>query len=56
VEVEPGLFVARINASLCKGCGTCAAWCPTGAIEAKHFTDNQVYAMISAFFGGGDET
>jgi len=50
-EVEPGLFVARINASLCKGCGTCASWCPSGAIVAKHFTDGQVYAMISAFFG-----
>jgi heterodisulfide reductase subunit A len=55
VEVEPGTFVARINASLCKGCGTCAAWCPSGAIAAKHFTDDQVYAMISAVFGEGDE-
>jgi heterodisulfide reductase subunit A len=42
--------VARINPSLCKGCGTCASWCPSGAITARHFTDRQVHAMIDAFF------
>ena len=38
--------VARINEALCKGCGTCAAWCPTEAIEAQHFTDQQIEAML----------
>ena len=50
VETEPGVFAARINASLCKGCGTCTSWCPSGAITSRHFTDRQVHAMIDAFF------
>ncbi len=48
VETAPGIYAARINASLCKGCGTCASWCPSGAITARHFTDRQVHAMIDA--------
>jgi ferredoxin len=44
-------MLARINPSLCKGCGTCASWCPSGAITACHYTDKQVNAMIDAFFG-----
>jgi heterodisulfide reductase subunit A len=50
VELSPGNMAVRINASLCKGCGTCASWCPTGAITSRHFTDDQVHAMIDAFF------
>lgn len=50
LETAPGSYTARVNASLCKGCGTCASWCPSGAIAAKHFTDRQVHAMIDAFF------
>jgi heterodisulfide reductase subunit A len=50
VEIAPGLNAAQINASLCKGCGTCASWCPSGAITCRHFTDRQVHAMIDAFF------
>jgi heterodisulfide reductase subunit A len=50
VEGTPGGIAARINASLCKGCGTCASWCPSGAIVCQHFTDQQVHAMIDAFF------
>jgi len=50
VAVGPSLYAARINASMCKGCGTCTSWCPSGAIVAKHFTDRQVHAMIDAFF------
>jgi heterodisulfide reductase subunit A len=50
VELAPGSYTARINPALCKGCGTCTSWCPSGAITSKHFTDRQVYAMIDAFF------
>jgi heterodisulfide reductase subunit A len=50
VEIGPGMYTARINASLCKGCGTCTSWCPSGAIASKHFTDKQVHAMIDAVF------
>jgi heterodisulfide reductase subunit A len=37
---------AQVNAALCKGCGTCVAACPAGAIEALHFTDEQLVAQI----------
>ncbi len=50
VPLEDGTFVAEINASLCKGCGTCGSWCPSGAIISSHFTDDQINAMIDAFF------
>ena len=50
VETAPGVFAARINPSLCKGCGTCAAWCPSSANTARHFTNRQVRAMIDAVF------
>lgn len=33
--------VSEINEALCKGCGLCAASCPTGAIIARHFTNDQ---------------
>jgi heterodisulfide reductase subunit A len=49
-ETSPGVYTAQINPSLCKGCGTCASWCSSGAIICRHFTDNQVHAMIDAFF------
>lgn len=38
--------VSVVNAALCKGCGTCVAACPSGAIKARHFTDEQIYAQI----------
>ncbi|RPH56274.1 MAG: CoB--CoM heterodisulfide reductase iron-sulfur subunit A family protein, partial [Acidobacteria bacterium] len=38
--------VSRINAALCKACGTCVAGCPSGAIRALHFADEQIYAEI----------
>lgn len=50
VEVAAGEYLAEINGSLCKGCGTCTSWCPSGAIQSKHFTGDQVNAMIDAFF------
>ena len=35
-----------INEALCKGCGTCVAACPSGAIIGKHFTAEQIMAEI----------
>jgi heterodisulfide reductase subunit A len=45
---EDGWQYATINEALCKGCGTCASHCPTGAIIAKHYTDDQIETMIDA--------
>jgi heterodisulfide reductase subunit A len=39
---------ARINPVLCKGDGLCSAKCPAGAIYAKHFTDEEIFAAIDA--------
>ncbi|MFH1532309.1 MAG: FAD-dependent oxidoreductase [Pseudomonadota bacterium] len=51
VQTPAGRHVAEVNASLCKGCGTCGSWCPSGAITSHHFTDTQIHSMIEAFFG-----
>jgi heterodisulfide reductase subunit A len=40
--------VAQVVSAACAGCGTCAAECPFDAITMRHFTDQQVYAMIDA--------
>lgn len=48
VELESGRLVSRTNEILCKGCGTCAATCCNGAISMKHFTSEQINAMIDA--------
>ncbi|HEY6099405.1 MAG TPA: 4Fe-4S dicluster domain-containing protein, partial [Anaeromyxobacter sp.] len=39
---------ARVEAVHCRGCGICAAGCPTGAASARHFTRAQISAEISA--------
>jgi heterodisulfide reductase subunit A len=39
---------ARIIESACKGCGICAGECPSGAIVARGFTDEMIFAQIDA--------
>ncbi len=47
---DDGDKYAFINEALCKGCGTCASHCVTGAIVAKHYTDDQIESMIDILF------
>ncbi len=37
-----------LDPSLCTGCGTCAATCPSSAIQQAGFSDEQVYAEMEA--------
>jgi heterodisulfide reductase subunit A len=46
IEYDQDKQVSRVNAALCKGCGTCVAACPAGAATGAHFTDEQIYAEI----------
>ncbi len=40
--------VAYVNSGLCQGCGTCNATCPSKSIELIGYTDEQIFAEISA--------
>jgi heterodisulfide reductase subunit A len=40
---------SRVIQAMCKGCGTCSVQCPVGAITARHFTTDQLNAMIKAY-------
>ncbi len=40
---------SRINAAVCKGCGTCAATCKVGAIMVKHYDFDQISTMIDSY-------
>jgi heterodisulfide reductase subunit A len=42
--------VSRVNTTLCKGCGTCVAACPAGAITGAGFTDEQILAELEGLF------
>jgi len=44
--------VAWVNPVLCKGCGACAVLCPTCAMQAAHYTDAQIKAVVQAALGG----
>jgi heterodisulfide reductase subunit A2 len=40
--------VASVNPGLCQGCGTCNATCPSKSVELIGYTDEQIFAEISA--------
>jgi len=39
--------VSVVNEALCRGCGSCAAYCPSGAAQIKHFSQKQVFAELA---------
>ncbi len=40
--------VAKVNAGLCQGCGTCVALCRSKSIDLQGFTNEQIFAEIMA--------
>ena len=42
-------MVAKVNEGLCQGCGVCVAACRSKTIDLAGYTDEQVYAALSAF-------
>ena len=52
VVIKDSIMVSTVNEVLCKGCGACAAVCPTGAMSIKHFTQQQILAMVGALTEG----
>ncbi len=45
--------VSVVNEAKCKGCGSCAAYCPSGAAKVSHFTDKQIFAEIEGLVAAG---
>ena len=46
IEYDPVKKRSHIISVMCKACGTCVAACPSGAIKARHFTDQQIFEQI----------
>ncbi|MBW1773743.1 MAG: 4Fe-4S binding protein, partial [Deltaproteobacteria bacterium] len=47
-EKEEGKTLAQVQEALCKGCGSCAVTCPTGAAAILHYNDQEVLTMVEA--------
>jgi len=52
IEFDETRNVSVVNEAVCKGCGSCAAHCPSGAAKVKHFTDKQLFAEIDGLLEG----
>jgi heterodisulfide reductase subunit A len=48
ISFDENAKISHVNAAMCKACGTCVAACPAGAITARHFSDDQIYAQLEA--------
>ena len=40
--------VAKINAGVCQGCGTCVAFCRSKSIDLQGYTNDQIFAEVMA--------
>jgi heterodisulfide reductase subunit A len=46
IEYDDEKKKSSVISALCKACGACVAACPSAAIAARHFTDEQIMAQI----------
>jgi len=53
ISFDPVRGVSEVNPALCKGCGTCVAACPSGAAQAWHYNDQQIFAEIEGILALG---
>ena len=54
-DTHEGKAVARVIQTLCQGCGNCVSACRPGAVDVKGFTDESLYAQITAALAGDEE-
>jgi heterodisulfide reductase subunit A len=54
VSFDEKLGASVINAAACKGCGTCSANCPSQAITARNFREDQIFEQITAIANAHD--
>jgi heterodisulfide reductase subunit A2 len=47
IEYDAEKRRSHVISALCKSCGACVATCPSGAIKARHFSDEQIFAEIA---------
>jgi len=43
---KDGHLVAQVNDVACKGCGSCAGACPSGAMQLRYYRDEQIISFI----------
>ena len=48
ITYDPEKNIAEVNQALCKGCGACAAACPSEAPVLLGFSNQQIYAQIES--------
>jgi len=48
ISMNSEMHRAEVNEALCKGCGACAAACPSEAVVLKGFENRQLYAQITS--------
>ncbi len=53
IDFDARRGISVVNEAKCKGCGSCAAHCPSGAAKVSHFTDRQVFAEIEGLMAEG---